>query len=405
MAPLITGDLSNVDISMDVDSPSTTSSSVAAMWHTLVFPRVEESDIALAPPCHIDNLPHELLDMVITFAVEPELTWPVNFYEYNTNTLRAIKDVCHTWRAISLRHPPSVYQHIAVGTPRPKKGQEQPVVLEHRKDWLAEHIQRSAGKPLHVIIQTLSTRIPDSMAPLFAISDRWESAAINCDIHICVDDLDTLKGRLQQLQQLTLCYTSASDTDTFDCAGELDSPLDFRVFQDAPLLTSLELRGPFGPHIITPFFPKNQLKYLSCADTDAFDLFLVLLDQTESLCQLRWTGSWSAVAPNDGDMCESITLPRLTKLALGRVHDAYRSGALAKLHLPALQELDLHEAYNDKESIHSAAKTVELLKSRATVPDALVVRHTPLEYEDGETEEDLPAPPPMPLQYISTTRM
>ncbi|TRM68488.1 hypothetical protein BD626DRAFT_565321 [Schizophyllum amplum] len=395
MAPL-TRDLSNVDITMDVYSQSVSSSLTAASAQTRVLPctRTGHSGLALAPPCHIDRLPHELLDMIITFASQPEFKWPVDdFYIYGMNTLHVIPNVCRTWRAILLRHP-SFYQHIAVGTSDPEAKEptetlplsedEQPLA----RKWVEEHIQRSAGKPLHAILQPIFVGFPPYMEPLLAVSDRWQTAAIECDVRICADDLAALGGRLGQLRHLSLTHWPAHEYDALD----RDEPIRLRltVFKDAPMLTVVELCGRFAPHRITPVFPENQLQYLSCSDTQTVDLFKLLSTQTQSLRQLRWTSNVYGTGYDEADLCVDTTLPHLTKLVLDDVYEAFSSGALDKLYLPALQELVLYSVVGSK-AFAAAAQVVEIVKGRAAAPDTLVVRYL-------ERQKEWPPLSDIPLQ-------
>ncbi|CAA7270817.1 unnamed protein product [Cyclocybe aegerita] len=238
----------------------------------------------------------------------------------------AISHVCVSWRALALATP-------SLWTSLP------PITLQNHKTAPARDaaalvclrtvLKRSTAAPLAVSLSTLSapeTRAMPVLALVAARAEQWESLTLDTHARF-LPALACVRGRLPLLRKLTLNiwdHTASSNTSV--------DPEPYTMFEDAPLLRSVTLKGLRRTQIALPYAHLTSFRDA----THTHSALLQVLNQAG--CSLL---SLSALSLENCPPFPAVTLYGLRKLQVVFSHSGASPDALNNLSLPAIESIEI----------------------------------------------------------------
>ncbi|KAH9484867.1 hypothetical protein JR316_0001769 [Psilocybe cubensis] len=196
------------------------------------------------------QLPVEILQDIFLIHVIDSINPDYNGY-FSKHPALAVSQTCRSWRNVALNFP-SLWSRLP-----PIRIQRSRSKTDTQIEILADFLRRSIGSTLHLCLNTANF-IPKSADLQFnhptvnllcQHAERWTTFTLFAS-HLTFPNLRTIKGRLNALKGLGLFVSSIGSSMV---PGQI---IDF--FEEAPLLTVVDIGTPFSRAVSLPF---SQLKH------------------------------------------------------------------------------------------------------------------------------------------------
>ncbi|KAH6914643.1 hypothetical protein BKA70DRAFT_1256669 [Coprinopsis sp. MPI-PUGE-AT-0042] len=313
----------------------------------------------------VSSLPPELLATVFRLLVDGYATWSWQGFM----DLVGLTHVATHWRAVALDHA-SLWSNIAsyVGP-----------------QWLDAFLARSRGAPLSVLLDIRSWEPPPEttaeiihrIAELFAQASRLVSVSLTADAPTINTLLAAFTSPATRLKTLTIAIETSHDGG-FEADLALNQSLSGLA---APALQELSFydctlsyTNPLYQNITSLTI---YVEELDISFQELYESLKVVAPRLENLT--LWFCSFCDVTVEDYD---SITLPKLSKISLGRITDASIT-LLPLLRFPPSTSVSLTCVWlgnEEAQTISSALATAWISSSEPPIIESLSATNGPYEF-------------------------
>ncbi|KAH9484882.1 hypothetical protein JR316_0001784 [Psilocybe cubensis] len=274
------------------------------------------------------QLPVEILQEIFLIRVADGTDRNL-FVHFGKHPALPISQTCRSWRNVAL-HLPSLWSCLP-----PIRIQQSRSGMETQLKVLTELLKRSIRSSLDLCLDTTeffpkpgSIQYSQPILDLLCQhAERWETFNLVTS-HCTFSGMRSIKGRLHALKVLTLSVPFLSSTSV----SQIEN---IDLFEDAPLLTSVEIMAPFSRAVLLPFL---QLKHYK-------ESFTLEERQVEKAMSSPVLKTLTIRAQTGGFVFPKFTLSNLVRLYVEFWYGPHLNDeveqCLGNLTLPAIQDIRL----------------------------------------------------------------